>query len=319
MAKKDEQFKESGSYSVPKAQAQSWQASFEKAKHFIENNVPIILFGPPGTGKTKMILDIKSYLESAKLLGKHEVIQFHKKFTYEDFIEGFMPDNDGKFKKRDGVFKKFCKEASTKKVDLFVIDEINRAELSTTLGEVLYLIEDRERRSVKTSHFEEEMSVPRNISIVGTMNTADRNIAIIDYALRRRFMFIPVFPDYEELKKWLNLKGVTIRDFDIPSYCKAAQAINHRLAMNRLMGPHMQLGHSMFVPTVPGKILEEHLVDQFQYAILPQLESYCGFGNEQELNTLLNTNIASKYLLKQEISFADISSLIRDLANESSS
>jgi 5-methylcytosine-specific restriction protein B len=298
----------------------TWEDAYIAAKACVLAHTPIILFGPPGTGKTRMIADIKDELVSEKKLGSLEVVQFHKKFSYEDFIEGYAPDKDGKFIKKDGVFKRFCRELrDDKKINLFVIDEINRAELSTTLGELLYLIEDRNARKVKTSHFGDDFIVSESVSIVGTMNTADRNIAIIDYALRRRFKFIPVFPDYVILKKILSQRGLNFKDIHVDKYCTAAKTINHRISVNRLMGRNMQLGHTMYVPdNNKGKTPEQNLTDQFKYAILPQLEIYCGFGNENLLEELLNPNIALKFLKNEEIIYEDIVALINDLSNDQS-
>ena len=137
-----------------------------------DRHIPVILYGPPGTGKTKMAMDLRKGLEIKKILGKFETVQFHRKFTYEDFIEGYKPSDNG-FIKRDGVFKEFCKNPTNGKTDLFVIDEINRAEIATTFGETLFALEDRESRIVKTAHFSEPFSIPCNLQLIGTMNTAD--------------------------------------------------------------------------------------------------------------------------------------------------
>lgn len=316
---REQSFEKAGGWSIPEGEEYSWDFSFQKAFDLVAQNEPVILFGPPGTGKTWMVLKIKERLEEENLLGRFELVQFHKKFSYEDFIEGYAPNEMGTFDKRDGVFKAFCKESavSEKQVDLFVIDEINRAELSTTLGEFLYLIEDREERTAKTSHFNDSMKIPTNLSVIGTMNTADRSISIIDYAIRRRFRFVPIFPDYLELKKILNLVGTELLGINYSDYCEAAKKINLRIARNRLMGRHMQLGHMMFFPKMrKGSSPEAALIDQFTNVLIPQVEAYCGFGNEDVLEEIFNPNIAQKYLEQKRISADDIQSLINDIVHE---
>lgn len=294
-----------------------WRSIFEKALNLVQANVPIVLFGPPGTGKTKMVMDIKKRLEDTGKLGNFEMVQFHKKFSYEDFIEGYVPAKDVFFKQRDGIFKEFCKSAMENRVNLFAIDEMNRAELTITLGETLFLIEDRDKRVAYTAHFHDRFTIPTTISIVGTMNTADRNIAKIDYALRRRFNFLPVFPDADELRISLNSTGFTCKAFSIDDYVTFFQKTNRRITRHQLMGHHMQLGHTMFIPRIPkGPITPEHLVDNLEQVILPQVEAYCGYGNENELDYIFNPLIREKYLSLVSITTDDLSALVNEVKNE---
>ncbi len=119
------------------------------------------------------------------------------------------------------------------------------------------------------------------------MNTADRNVSSIDFAIRRRFRFIPLFPDYKILKEILLLKGWNETNLllSVDSYCEAIKRINLRISLNPIMGRHMQLGHMMFVPNSEEILItKEDLLEQFIYVILPQLEAYCGFGNEKIIN-----------------------------------
>lgn len=294
--------------------------TFEMAFSYISRNIPVVLFGPPGTGKTYIIEKIKKKLEEQNKLGNYELVQFHKKFSYEDFIEGFAPNDKGVLTKRDGIFKSFCRNCvkDEDKSNLFVIDELNRAELSTTLGEVLYLLEDRNERSARTSHFSDIISIPRNVSLLGTMNTADRNISSIDFAIRRRFMFIPLFPDYGVLKEVLLSKGWVENDLKISlnQYCTAAEKINFRISNNPIMGRHMQLGHMMFAPSTSSSIItKDNLLEQFIYVILPQLEAYCGFGNDKIIHDIIGETLTKKYLDNKQISFEDIVATVNDIAN----
>lgn len=318
MDDKEEAVKQATNYEIPDSEGFSWQEAYNQTKEAVLNHQPVILFGPPGTGKTKLIYELKKELQDSGKLGNFEVVQFHRKFSYEDFIEGFAPSNEGNFERHDGVFKAFTKNGSESDVDLFVIDEINRAEITTTFGELMFLIEDRAERKVKTSHFGEEISVPTNLSLVGTMNTADRNIASLDYALRRRFKFIPLFPDYVVLESWLNQRGFDFSEFSVADFIRVAKTINGRISSNRLMGRTMQLGHAMWVPKGEGQITKENFISLFQFEIIPQLEAYLGFGNENQLAEMLNTHIASDYLSQKKISFETVSALVSDLANEQS-
>lgn len=162
----------------------------------------LILQGPPGTGKTFIAQRIARYITQNKEL--IETIQFHPSYSYEDFIEGYRPFGDG-FKLCDGIFKEFCKiaEANHSNDYVLIIDEINRGNLSKIFGELLYLLEYRNEK-VKLTYSQEEFHLPENLYIIGTMNTADRSLAIMDYALRRRFYFKSLHYNPEKLGEWLR-------------------------------------------------------------------------------------------------------------------
>lgn len=318
--KRIETYKDRGTFETPESLYLDFNHTLNTTYFYVSKNIPVVLFGPPGTGKTFIIEKVKSLLSQNKKLGDFELVQFHKKFSYEDFIEGFAPNDKGLLSKKDGVFKNFCNNSKkeTDLVNLFVIDELNRAELSTTLGEVLYLLEDREVRTAKTSHFNDPLSIPSNISILGTMNTADRNISSIDFAIRRRFRFIPLFPDYTVLKEMLLKYGWSENSMKInlEAYCKAVEKINYRISNNPLMGRHMQLGHMMFVPSITNSIITtSDLLEQMIYVIIPQLEAYCGFGNEKSIIEIIGDNLTQKYLNNKHVDYDDIISSINDIAN----
>ncbi len=278
--------------------------------------IPVILYGPPGTGKTRMVMDLKKYLETHGELGKFEVVQFHRKFSYEDFIEGYKPSGNG-FIKKNGIFKDFCITGSEVGVDLFLIDEINRAELSTTFGEVLYALEDRDVRVIKTAHFSDTFYIPKNLMLIGTMNTADKNISNIDFAVRRRFRFIPVFPSVDNLRKWLLPLSVSPNQITLRDYCKFFSRTNNRIKANPQLGSHMQLGEALFVPSgIKGQIQDLDFLYNFRDVILPQVEAYLGFGSRGNLSSIFNTQVVDEFQEKRNIKLNSFIGLIKESAND---
>ena len=152
----------------------------------------IILQGSPGVGKTFAAKRLAYSILGKKDEEKIKEIQFHQNYSYEDLVEGYRPKEDGGFILKKGPFYEFCKKAEADKENkyFFIIDEINRGNLSKIFGELMVLIEEDKREDEITLVYSaKEFSVPKNLYIIGMMNTADRSIAIIDYALRRRFVF----------------------------------------------------------------------------------------------------------------------------------
>ena len=280
---------------------------------------PMILYGPPGTGKTKYVYDLVEDLRKQNKLGKFSIIQFHRKFTYEDFIEGYAPDGTG-FSRKDGVFLDFCKKPSdSTKIDVFAIDEINRADLATTLGEVLSALEDREQRTLTTTHFQQKFSIPANLLLLGTMNTADKSITYMDFAIRRRFNFIPVYPDGGILEDWLKSLSFKSSSLDIPSYVRFFQRTNLRIREARNLGSSMQLGQSMFVPKARNANLTElDLLVNFNEVILPQLEAYVGFGSGKSIAEIFNIEIYEEFVKNQKVSLETFLGIIRESQNDQS-
>lgn len=220
----------------------------------------IILQGPPGVGKTYMAEKL-AYLIMGKMAEDHvKTIQFHQSYSYENFVEGYKPSNDGKdgFHLSDGIFKKLCKEASDAPEEKFflIIDEINRGNLSKIFGELLMSIENgyRGEAVVHLAYSDEEFTVPENLYIIGCMNTADRSLAIIDYALRRRFAFIPLEPKLDDAVKWVRNHWGEGKDVTpVTELIEAVKKLNTKITDDSSLGEGFCIGHSYFMRDGKGE------------------------------------------------------------------
>ncbi len=213
----------------------------------------IILQGPPGVGKTfiarKIAYEIMSEVKDANI----EMVQFHQSYSYEDFIQGLRPTQKGSFDLRDGIFYSFCQRALAHpdRPFFFIIDEINRGNLSKIFGELMMLIEADKRAekfALKLTYAEDEEDrfyVPGNLYIIGTMNTADRSLAIVDYALRRRFAFVTLQPDYDKnFHSFLSSKGLSTSI--VEHICSSVTKVNDKIKEDINLGEGFQIGHSYF-------------------------------------------------------------------------
>lgn len=241
----------------------------------------IILQGAPGVGKTFLA---KRFAYS--LIGKKddryiEMVQFHQSYSYEDFIMGYKPVDEG-FELKTGSFYNFCKKAE-KDCDpqskyFFIIDEINRGNLSKIFGELMVLIEaDKRNEKVKLAYKDELFSVPENVYIIGMMNTADRSLALMDYALRRRFCFYEIEPAFGKpqfknyILRYLKIAGVADRVVD-----KLVE-LNNKIADENTsgLGKGFCIGHSYFcTPPVNNQSDEEWYDTIIDYEIAPLLDEY---------------------------------------------
>jgi len=182
------------------------ESVFENILSRLDYKMNIILQGPHGTGKTYMAKKIAYSLMEEKNDGRINMIQFHQSYSYEDFIQGYRPKDDGTFKLENGIFYRFCKKAQADPENkyFFIIDEINRGNLSKIFGELMLLIESDKRGQdygvplTYSISSETKFNIPDNVYIIGTMNTADRSLAMVDYALRRRFAFVTVEPTFDD-------------------------------------------------------------------------------------------------------------------------
>ena len=305
----------------------------------------IILYGPPGTGKTyntvyyavaicenKAIEDVKkdSYSDVLKRYndyknsGKIEFTTFHQSYGYEEFIEGIKPCSSIEEKNTNGLeysivsgaFKAFCdivkekKERGNKENSVFIIDEINRGNISKIFGELITLIEDTKREgekeqiSVKLPYSQELFSVPNNVYIIGTMNTADRSISLMDTALRRRFHFVEMMPD-EKVLKDISIKDKEGKDSGIDMQ-EMVKKINERIEI--LYDREHTIGHALFLGLVETSTVEK-LASIFKKSIIPLLQEYF-YEDYQKIQLILGDNgkkdDSNKFILDEKIKIREI-------------
>jgi 5-methylcytosine-specific restriction protein B len=238
----------------------------------LKNKKNIILQGAPGVGKTFAATRLAYSIMGEKNDERVEFIQFHQNYSYEDFVMGYKPDGS-EFILRDGVFYQFCTKAENQpdKAFFFIIDEINRGNISKIFGELLMLIEkDYRGKKIKLAYSEKPFSVPENVYIIGLMNTADRSLAMIDYALRRRFSFFEMEPgfDSEGFRNYLNGLGSS----KLNSLVDKLKTLNNVIASDPSLGKGFCIGHSYLCGQT--QVTNDRLRSIVEYDILPMLSEY---------------------------------------------
>jgi 5-methylcytosine-specific restriction protein B len=243
----------------------------------LEEKKQIVLYGPPGTGKTFLAQGLADHF--ADRGGSSELVQFHPSYTYEDFFEGYRPVSAGgggiEFEIKPGPLRRIADAASDDPdvPHVLIIDEINRANLAKVFGELYFLLEYRDRL-ITLQYSEEEFSLPRNLFIIGTMNTADRSIALVDAAMRRRFYFVEMAPTTHPVDKvltrWLRDRGLP----DEPAQLLAE--LNRRIS-----DPDASIGPSYLMAS---NVMEPRRLERiWDHAILPLLQERF-YGTAEDLS-----------------------------------
>ena len=270
------------------------EADLKSAIETARRKKNIILQGPPGVGKTFISKRLAYLLMGEKDPSRLEFVQFHQSYSYEDFVQGWRPNSEGGFNLKSGSFFEFCRKARAdlSRPHVFIIDEINRGNLSKIFGELLMLIESDKRgleNAIKLTYSESEadrFSVPENVFIIGLMNTADRSLALVDYALRRRFSFFNLVPQLEsdKFESTITANGGSLEL--VKMIRNRIGALNQVIANERRdLGPGFQIGHSYFCPNGPIISDSEWYANVINTEIKPLIEEYW-FDSPEKVDTL---------------------------------
>lgn len=250
------------------------EEEYERLRSVLVFKKNIILQGAPGVGKTYTAKRLAYSLIGEKNAERVKMVQFHQSYSYEDFIMGFRPSDIG-FELRKGTFYNFCKRAELDAVNdyFFIIDEINRGNLSKIFGELFMLLEnDKRGASLQLVYSDEKFSIPENLYIIGMMNTADRSLAMLDYALRRRFAFFELQPgfDTDGFKTYQSI----INNRKLDNLIACVKKLNYAIATDESLGEGFCIGHSYFCNLTPESVNDQVITNIVEYELIPLLKEY---------------------------------------------
>ncbi len=243
----------------------------------------LILQGPPGTGKTWLAKRLAKALIGQKSPRDDQlrVVQFHPSLSYEDFVRGYRPGADGRLTLMDGIFLQVV-EAARSQPDVkhvLIIEEINRGNPAQVLGEMLTLLESSKRSRAEAMELAyrkavgEKVYVPENLYVIGTMNVADRSLALVDLALRRRFAFVTLGPCFNDAwMQWCEAKGLAPNVIAVIKL--AMDTLNQEVSADRALGPQFQIGHSYLTPVETVRDAKSWFADVIRTEIGPLLHEY---------------------------------------------
>ena len=248
------------------------ESDYDRLVNVLRRKKNLILQGAPGVGKTFAAQRLAWSIMGQRDADRVAFIQFHQNYSYEDFMMGYKPTDQG-FELRRGIFYEFCKKAENNpSLDFFfIIDEINRGNLSKIFGELLMLIEsDYRGKSATLAYSGEAFSVPANVHIIGMMNTADRSLAMIDYALRRRFSFVPMTPGFDT--EGFRRYQTGLDDQMLDQLVVRVQTLNAEISKDPSLGSGFCIGHSYFCGQ--DTATPEWMRAVVDYDLMPMLEEY---------------------------------------------
>ena len=242
--------------------------------HLLRRKKNIVLQGAPGVGKTYAAKRLAYSMMGVKDQRRVMMVQFHQSYSYEDFIMGFRPSDNG-FELKKGAFYNFCKlaEADEENDYFFIIDEINRGNISKIFGELFMLIEsDKRGTPLQLLYSNEKFAVPKNVHIIGMMNTADRSLAMLDYALRRRFAFFEMTPGFETDR--FRAYQVSLENDRFNRLIQCVKELNDAIRTDDSLGEGFMIGHSYFCSLTAETADPQTLSAIVEYELIPLLKEY---------------------------------------------